>query len=92
MISAGCNKKSTDGLHDAFAEFDTDNCEIYQQLKLGAVLYVESLSSQIGYYFLLYTSIGIAIISILRVVNLKAFLTAKREYEEIITKEFQQLP
>ena len=79
-------------MHDAFAEFDTDNYEIYQQLKLGAVLYVESLSSQIGYYFLLYTSIGIAIISILRVVNLKAFVTAKREYEEIITKEFQQLP
>ncbi|MFT5858808.1 MAG: hypothetical protein ACI865_000901 [Flavobacteriaceae bacterium] len=31
VISAGCNKKSTDGLHDAFAEFDTDNCEIYIQ-------------------------------------------------------------
>jgi len=30
-LSAGCNKKSTDGLHDAFSVFDSDNCEIYIQ-------------------------------------------------------------
>jgi len=65
---------------------------IYQQLKLGAALYSETFSSQIGYYFLQYTSIGIGIISILRIINLKAFLTAKREYEEIITEEYQKLP
>ena len=26
-----CKKKTTDGLHEAFSEFDSDNCDIYIQ-------------------------------------------------------------
>ncbi|MFT5779331.1 MAG: hypothetical protein ACI837_002288 [Crocinitomicaceae bacterium] len=31
VTSMGCKKKTTDGLHDAYAEFDANNCEIYIQ-------------------------------------------------------------
>ncbi|MFT5858092.1 MAG: hypothetical protein ACI865_000176 [Flavobacteriaceae bacterium] len=65
---------------------------VYQQLREGAAFSSENLSSEVGYYILQYSSIGIAIISISRVINLKAFFTAKREYEEIITEEYQKLP
>jgi hypothetical protein len=50
------------------------------------------LKCDFGFYLFQYASIGIVIISTVRIIDLKAFLTAKGEYEEIVTKEYQGLP